>query len=272
VSTAELTQRACPNCGRSNADQPAVDYSRAPWRIKKCTGCAFVYLENPPPYSALSEDFAWEKTYESERERRAASEPFFYMLGRGVIHFKRRALKRNKLRRLLRTDFAPGNLLDVGCGGGGNLVGWEGRFVPFGVEISKALAAEANRIATERGGYAIHGSAMEGIAKFPEKFFQGAVLRSYLEHEVNPRGVLQALRRIMAPGGMILIKTPNFACVNRHIRGAKWCGFRLPDHVNYFTPQSLRRIVTESGFAVHRFGLLDHFPFSDNMWMVARAQ
>jgi hypothetical protein len=31
----------------------------------------------------------------------------------------------------------------------------------------------------------------------------------------------------------------------------------------------LRRLVTECGLKVRRFGLLDRFPTSDNMWLVA---
>ena len=157
----------------------------------------------------------------------------------------------------------------MGCGSGGSFFNWNGKFLPHGVEISAALAQQADGAARAHGGYVVHANAIEGVGKFPANFFPAVALHSFLEHEVNPSGLLRALLPVVAPGGRVIIKVPNYGSINRRVRAEKWCGFRFPDHVNYFTPQSLRRIVTESGFAIARFGLRDHLPLSDSMWMVA---
>lgn len=34
--------------------------------------------------------------------------------------------------------------------------------------------------------------------------------------------------------------------------GAKWCGFRFPDHVNYFSSRSLRSLAEGVGLAYVR--------------------
>jgi hypothetical protein len=52
--------------------------------------------------------------------------------------------------------------------------------------------------------------------------------------------------------------------------GQKWCGFRYPDHVNYWTPKTLNKIIKETGFEIVRFNFGDRFPTSDNMWLIAR--
>ena len=80
---------------------------------------------------------------------------------------------------------------------------------------------------------------MEGLKSFAAGFFTAATLRSYLEHELHPRAVLTELHRTLAPGGVALVKVPNYASLNRRVTGRKWCGFRYPDHLNYFTPASL---------------------------------
>jgi len=46
------------------------------------------------------------------------------------------------------------------------------------------------------------------------------------------------------------VRVPNFASLNRRVIGKKWCGFRYPDHVNYFTPVSLRALVAKAGFTM----------------------
>jgi SAM-dependent methyltransferase len=265
----DIIERACPLCGANNSAQPPLSYSRPPWELKECAGCAFVYLENPPGYKALAHDFAWEQTYRSEIRRRAVTEPVLFRLSRTITRVRLKVFKRNKLRRILQNDFPAGNLLDVGCGSGGIFARWNGKFVPHGVEISHDLARRSNLVAQELGGFVVNANAIEGVGRFPKDYFPTVVLCSFLEHELDPLGLLNALRPVMAPGGRMVIKVPNYGCVNRSVRGAKWCGFRFPDHVNYFTPKSLRRTVTESGFMVRRFGVRDRFPFSDSMWMIA---
>ena len=104
---------------------------------------------------------------------------------------------------------------------------------------------------------------------FAPEFFTGVIMSSFLEHEPNLVGTLLAARQIMRPGARLIVKVPNYASWNRALRGAKWCGFRFPDHVNYFTPDVLRTVVARTGFRILRFGLLEHFPTSDNMWLLA---
>jgi SAM-dependent methyltransferase len=264
----ETSVRVCPACGTENRDAPSFIYSRGDWRLKKCVHCNFVYLENPPHYEELSETFAWEQTFDREKERRRRDEPTVFWLSAKVKYFRRQVFKRDKLARLLKSA-PPGNLLDVGCGPGAAFDKLPNHFIPHGVEVSKQLAINAHQRAVARGGLVIHADAISGIAEFKEKFFQVAILSSFLEHESQPRALLWALHRVMAPGGQVIIKVPNYGCLNRRVRGSRWCGFRFPDHVNYFTPQNLTRMVAENGFTIRRFGFRDHFPLSDNMWLIA---
>jgi 2-polyprenyl-3-methyl-5-hydroxy-6-metoxy-1,4-benzoquinol methylase len=244
-----------------------------------------LYLENPPGYAALETEYAFEVTHEQERTRRRQAEPLWSGLSDFMKKLRQQLWpQRNKFLQLTRqTWVACGRpqefrVLDVGCGWGHMLEGIGAAFaadgvrvIPCGVEISKELS----RISTERlarlGGQVINRPATEGIQEFPSAHFHCALLSSYLEHETAPGEVLAALRSRLVPGGQVLIKVPNFACWNRHFRGSKWCGFRFPDHVNYFTPTALRRQVELAGLEVARMGVRDRFPFSDNMYLVASA-
>jgi hypothetical protein len=51
--------------------------------------------------------------------------------------------------------------------------------------------------------------------------------------------------------------------------GRRWCGFRYPDHLNYFTPDTLRRLARQAGFECG-FGPGWRLPVSDNMWALLR--
>ena len=144
-------------------------------------------------------------------------------------------------------------------------------FTPYGVEISGELAHAANQRFAHRGGHAVNAPSIEGLKSFADGFFTAATLRSYLEHEMNPTGVLKALHRTLAPGGIAIIKVPNYACWNRAVMGARWCGFRFPDHLNYFTPRTLAAMASSCGYSA-RFGWTYRLPTSDNMYALLAKQ
>ncbi len=79
------------------------------------------------------------------------------------------------------------------------------------------------------------------------------------------------LGRKLRKGGIAVIKVPNFGSVNRMVRGPKWCGIRLPDHVNYFTRDSLTKLADQAGFDIH-FPFLLSLPTDDNVVAVLRRK
>lgn len=136
-------------------------------------------------------------------------------------------------------------MLEIGCGGSTRIP--EGP-VPYGIEISEGLARKALPTFEARGGTVHHEPATTGIERFPEDFFDSIIMRSYLEHEAQPRLILERAFRRLKPGGKVLLRLPNYNSANRHIIGANWCGFRFPDHVNYFTPRSLKALAESIGY------------------------
>ena len=271
MTTTENVRR-CPACSHDNAEQKPLPYAPEEWRIKRCGGCGFVYLENPVPYDALAGQFAWEKSFERERDRRERERSGIERsISRFLksVKYRMRPGRHAKIRSYIERFIDEGRVLDVGCGAGATIDQLESRYVPYGVEISPELARESGEKARARGGDVVCNSALDGIAEFDAASFDGVVMRAYLEHETDPAPVLRHAATVLRPGGALIIKVPNFASINRRVRGRRWCGFRHPDHVNYFTPRSLRRMVEETGFDVTHF---ESFPLNDNMWLVARRR
>ena len=246
--------------------------SRPPWSLGTCGGCGSVYLLNPPTDLSLENELAWEKSIAEERARRRKGRALHYALSDPMKALKKAGRGpgvRVKERRLIERYVESGPILDLGCGDGRTMTGLSHGYVPFGVEISPTLAAEAEASFGPRGGRVVRAPAFEGLDGFERTFFSGAMLRAYLEHETRPMPVLRRLLTKLRPGGRVIIKVPNFASWNRRVAGRRWCGLRFPDHVNYFTPTTLRRLVTTAGFEVSAFGLGLRLPTSDNMWLVA---
>lgn len=267
--TQRLVSRSCPFCQNSAEDAQVLSYGSSEWPMIECNKCHFVYLKRAPVYERLSEEFAWEKTSETERQVREEREPVKQGLSRAFKHFRQKVLKRNKLPELIEKYIPGGRVLDIGCAAGGLLATLPAKYQPYGIEVSKALAQAASEVVEPRGGSIMHDNALNGIKKLPENHFAGVLMSAFLEHEVEPNGLLQGVAKVLQPGGVVIIKVPNYGSWNRKIRAEKWCGFRLPDHVNYFTPENLEALIVRQGMKVVQFGLADRQPTSDNMWIVA---
>ena len=263
-------------------------YSNGEWKVVECQETGMVFLQNPPDYSQLVDEFAWEKTYEEEKERRRKEEPvldFASNLSKGV---RRNLSKRERiekvayetLSRIAKEAISDDgiSMVDVGCGTGEKLVRISSYFQdqkgvavrPLGVEISSQLAMETNERLVALGGLCIHSNAIDGVESLEESSVDLVVFCSYLEHEIEPMAVLRAVSRKLKKGGYVIIKVPNYGCWNRRFRQRRWCGFRYPDHVNYFTPNTLTRMIETSGLKLWKMNFYDRLPTNDNVWAIAR--
>jgi SAM-dependent methyltransferase len=265
-------------------------YSKDPWIIVECLETGMVYLENPPDYSQLSDEYAYEKSYGEEKERRRRDEPAVSCVSHAAHSLVRLFVRREKIEVLScgllidihRKHGAQGalRLLDVGCGSGVKLQrvaaflkkGRDASVIPLGIDVSKQMAASANRTLAPLGGMCINAAAIDGMNSVDDDSIDLVTMCAYLEHETKPLEALRACRRKLRDDGFVVIKVPNYACINRKVRQNRWCAFCYPDHVNYFTPKTLREMIRRSGMEVVRMSFLDTFPLNDNMYVVARRQ
>jgi 2-polyprenyl-3-methyl-5-hydroxy-6-metoxy-1,4-benzoquinol methylase len=146
-------------------------------------------------------------------------------------------------------------LLDIGCGSGDFLeqaqaAGWR----VWGVEPSPVGAQRA-----QRRGFKVSCGELEE-AKFPEKFFDMISMSHVIEHLDNPVAELRRCRSLLKDDGKLLVVTPNFDCFDRHTFGPYWIPLMVPEHIGFFSVQTLRDVLKRAGFAVEstKFNFLPH--------------
>lgn len=272
--------RRCPLLERESASQP-LPYAPFPWSLRRCADTGFVWLANPPAQDLFRDAFAWEVTHKAESRRRQQAEPAIHAMSEALKTFRRRVLKRDKvaaLGRRIACSLGPGpiRMVDVGCAEGtlierivtGIPSEVANRVEPIGIEISTHLASVAGRTLSRRGGSCIHATGIEGLATLEPASVHVIVLSCILEHEIEPLKLLRRCRDRLTADGRVVVKVPNFNCVGRLLRGRKWCGFRWPDHVNYFTAATLASMARTAGFEDVRMGLFDRSPLSDSLYAV----
>lgn len=135
-----------------------------------------------------------------------------------------------------------GRLIDVGCGAGHFLqaardAGWEA----VGTELpDQYLSAE-------------HGIRV--VASLDELEPAGAdvvTMLEVVEHLPDPGTMLEAVRRVLRPGGELYMTTPNFASLSRRLLGARWRVIDYPEHLMYFSAAPMRRLLRSRGFFLER--------------------
>jgi 2-polyprenyl-3-methyl-5-hydroxy-6-metoxy-1,4-benzoquinol methylase len=270
INTASLEARACPACEGEQADTRHVVGA---WRVVACRDCSFVYL----PVAAKTEYFtqgegAWETSIKAARTLKLQTSPVVARLSLAT-RFRTKFRKRTPVEYIEASLDAPRDsalkVLDIGCGSGSYLSSLDERFIPYGVELSEGLAAQAQTAFSARGGHVVNAATIDALPQFLPGSIDAVVMRSYLEHEPRAREVLAGVQAVLRTGGIAVVKVPNYASWNRRIMREGWCGFRFPEHVNYFTPDSLHKMAASVGLSCEQ-SVLDRLPTSDNMWAVLR--
>ena len=263
----------CPLCGareRTVAHEDLKDhfFECAPglWSLIQCLCCGSAYLDPRPSPQAISLAYSRYYTHRS------------YDVASGVLHRLWRALRDDYLlavfgirsertlwpgrwllrlfpigrcgidaalaRNLERLPHPQASLLDVGCGNGNYLelarrAGWQVRGVDFD---PMAVAAARTR----------ELDVLEGTVKVlaaESECYDRITLSHILEHVYDPWGVLTDCYRLLKPGGVLWLETPNVNSNGRAAFGSYWRGLEPPRHLHVFSRKSLRDKLLEIGFS-----------------------
>lgn len=234
----------CNACGADSYDALSLVDG---WTIGRCRSCGLVYV-NPAPFFEPTDEF-------SDVSR--AFEYTEYMhrpITDGILAFERRQLEAN-LALLSRFRSGGGDsagtmrFLDIGCGSGAAVraatdLGWKA----MGIDIDPQLIREGReQLKVDLRCVAIVDSDL------PAGSFDFVKLRDVIEHLPNPLEVLVKVREMLAPGGVLLLVTPNEGGLATQARVALRRRRSLvatvppPHHLHSFAPGSLVRTMRRAG-------------------------
>ncbi len=145
----------------------------------------------------------------------------------------------------LRSYIAPSGkrFLDIGTGYGYLLdVARTMDFDCFGVELSEFAAGKA----AARFPGRITCGRFEGSGLASESF-DVAAMTDVLEHVADPHALLAELNRVLLPGGLAMIVTPNTDSWSRRFMRQHWFQYKY-EHVLYWNPRALTLMLRRHGF------------------------
>ena len=174
-------------------------------------------------------------------------------------------------------EASPGPVLDIGCGEGNMAKALirRGHDV-FGVDASESGIQLASMDAPGRFFVMdIDGGRLP--AELVGIRFNAVISVEVIEHLYAPRSLTALARKVLVPGGELILSTPYHGYVknlllaasgrlDRHL-GALWDG----GHIKFFSRSTLERLLIEEGFSVTGFAGAGRFQF---MWrsMVMKAR
>ena len=207
----------------------------------------FWQVVNKPTDSELS-DYYTNKYYQSETGNYRLS----YPPDEAAVFAFRIAQRAARAAEIRNTDIA-GRLLDVGCGEGFVLAafaaqGWEVEGIDHSRAGVDAMNPEQSSVVEQGNLFDLLERKIESASTYDLVW-----LGNVLEHVVDPIGLMSSLRRIVSSTGLLIVTVPNDG--NDYQEGLFDDGqiherfwIAIPDHISYFTADSITRIGEETGW------------------------
>lgn len=138
-----------------------------------------------------------------------------------------------------------GQLLDVGCAYGFFLQEARRYFDVAGIEIAEDAAAYCRQ-----GSLRVFTGVADEANLEQVGMMDVIVLLDVIEHLPSPQETLALCARYLTPGGFIVITTGDFASLFARLSGPRWRLMTPPQHLWYFTRESIRRISHPLGLSI----------------------
>ncbi len=198
--------------------------------LVKCGYCGLLYL-NPRPDKTHIASYYPDMDYHAFRPvhglKAALLEP----------------LRAGEARSLMEGLPTKPRILEIGCATGDLLV----RLRVLGADVMGVEPnAAAVKVATEVRGLKVLTGMLDDVQLEPGQF--DVVLMKYaLEHVHSPLATLQAIKKLLKPGGRAVFWVPNAKSLDARLFGSYWRGLDAPRHLYIFTPDTLRKLLDAAG-------------------------
>jgi 2-polyprenyl-3-methyl-5-hydroxy-6-metoxy-1,4-benzoquinol methylase len=231
--------RRCPVCGTERGEP---HLQKGPLRIVRCSRCGMLFA-NPvePRYleGSVYEDLA-QPYYLTPEKLESDYAP---------VRFKREL-------RLFRSYCRGGAVLDVGCSTGSFLHQLQkrrpGSYRVLGVDVSGPALdyAERQGVPVLRSAFVSHDFGAEP--------FDAITFWAVLEHLSEPRRFLNKAATLLRPGGHCFLLVPNMGSLAVRYLGSRY-RYIMPEHLNYFSRETLCRLLDREPSLRLRFLRTTHF-------------
>lgn len=245
-----MEDNACPSCGGREAHffiEAEDDLTGKPGRFRfvRCHECDLVYQR---PRIILEDIGAYYDTEYIAHRKKTDWGIFTPLYEWGMNGHDRRKVELVGRYVTLREGV---RVLDIGCAVGSFLQMMRKR---HGARVTGVDFKDLSHHPLLEGVDFRHGTLP--AIDFGEQRFDLITMWHFLEHDYDPLGTLQRAKKLLAPGGRIVIEVPRLDSQTFRMYHDRWPGLQAPQHTVVFDKQTLRTLCEKSGFRV-----VDHLPW-----------
>lgn len=161
----------------------------------------------------------------------------------------------------------PRKVLDVGCGDGRLLK----LLKEFGYSEWKLVGLELDDEAVslcQKNGFEAHSTRIEDFANEESQAskYDAVIMLQSIEHVEDPADTCEKVHRLLKPGGILIIETPNLGGLDYRLFSGQWWGhYHFPRHWNLFTQFHLNEMLSQKGLKV----IHGEYLISTSAWIIS---
>lgn len=216
-------------CGRPSA----AAFRKGGWSYRRCAGCGLVFQHPLPDAGTIRAHY--QQKYVSGN---------YQLLAQFAAQYRRIYEDyADRLAELVDLRAGP-RVLDVGCFTGDFLQVLRQRGADvYGVELQAEAVAVANRQLPGR----VFAATLES-RDFPQLAYDVITLLAVIEHVPDPAAMVDRCCQLLAPGGVLMIETPNSGALLARALGKRWPPYAPVEHLHLFSAQALQSLLAQRGF------------------------
>lgn len=195
------------------------------WDIVRCTNCGLTFSQ-------------WKLTPEQVHA--------LYQAMQDDLYDREDAWRRSTYQKnlaLIEKYTSIGKLLDIGCATGGFLQEAKSRgWAVEGIDLSEWAIRKCH----ERGIELAYQGTVDTLPNQSPRFDVITML-DYIEHDTDPRHLLERAHLLLKPEGFVYISTPDIGSWTARLLGKNWWGIN-PLHLTYFSRKTMIHLLHRQGF------------------------
>ncbi len=153
-------------------------------------------------------------------------------------------------------------ILDIGCGFGEALAYHKSR----GCDVYGVEADENIRRVADKFGYNVQVGLFDPEI-YDADFFDYVTMNQVIEHMIEPLDTMRGIARVLKPGGLAILSTPNADGLAAKFFGRRWINWHVPYHTQLFTRKSMRLAAEQAGLSLERVRTITSSEWLHYQWL-----
>ncbi len=235
-----INHTSCPVCKSTNINKflESNDFSTSheDYTIFKCNDCSFAFTQDIPDEESIGKYYKSEEYVSHSDTKKGLFFKLYHIVRNYMLKSKQKTVEKISGKK-------SGELLDIGTGTGYFINQMKtGGWTVTGIEQDE----DARNFGKSNFGLNVFDK--DKLFEFEENSFDVVTMWHVLEHIHRYNEYLTQIKKILKPGGKLIIAVPNYTSYDAKHYQKYWAAYDLPIHLWHFSPNSIKLLLSKYDF------------------------